>query len=79
MFSEDYKRGVCLDDLDVGLDWNALISTQLLIWSSAFAKIADVVVVAVAKLATEAEGPIFLKKLNRSGNKGTFNFFGNST
>ena len=25
MFSEDYKRGVCLDDLDVGLDWNALI------------------------------------------------------
>ena len=24
MFSEDYKRGVCLDDLDVGLDWNAL-------------------------------------------------------
>ena len=26
MFSEDYKRGVCLDDLDVGLDWNALIN-----------------------------------------------------
>ena len=25
MFSEDYKRGVFLDDLDVGLDWNALI------------------------------------------------------
>ena len=25
MFSEYYKRGVCLDDLDVGLDWNALI------------------------------------------------------
>ena len=25
MFSEDYKRGVCLDDFDVGLDWNALI------------------------------------------------------
>jgi len=25
MFSEDYKRGVCLDDLDVGLDWNVLI------------------------------------------------------
>ena len=25
MFSEDYKRGVCLDDLDVGLDWKALI------------------------------------------------------
>ena len=27
MFSEDYKRGVCLDDLDVGLDWNALITS----------------------------------------------------
>ena len=27
MFSEDYKRGICLDDLDVGLDWNALIKT----------------------------------------------------
>ena len=25
MFSEDYKRDVCLDNLDVGLDWNALI------------------------------------------------------
>ena len=25
MFSEDYRRGVCLDDQDVGLDWNALI------------------------------------------------------
>ena len=25
MFYEDYKRGCCLDDLDVGLDWNALI------------------------------------------------------
>jgi len=25
MFSEDLKRGVCLDDLDFGLDWNALI------------------------------------------------------
>ena len=28
MFSEDYKRGVCLDDLDVGLDWNALIEVK---------------------------------------------------
>ena len=37
IFSEDYKRGVCLDDLDVGLDWytlfnvcseNSLINTQ---------------------------------------------------
>ena len=28
MFSEDYKRGVCLDDLDVGLDWNALIKAR---------------------------------------------------
>ena len=27
MFSEDYKRGVCLDDLNVGLDWNALFNT----------------------------------------------------
>ena len=25
MFSEGYKSGVCLDDFDVGLDWNALI------------------------------------------------------
>ena len=25
MFSEDYKKGVCLDDLDVGLDWNTMI------------------------------------------------------
>ena len=28
MFSEDYKRGVCLDDLDVGLDWNTLIKLE---------------------------------------------------
>jgi len=26
---EDYKRGVCLDNLDVGLDWSALIRTTL--------------------------------------------------
>ena len=25
MFSEDYRRSVCLDDQDVGLDWNALL------------------------------------------------------
>ena len=25
MFPEDYKRGVYLDDLDLGLDWKALI------------------------------------------------------
>ena len=25
MFSKDYKRGVYLDDLDVGLDWYAMI------------------------------------------------------
>ena len=25
MFFEDYKRGVCFDNLDVGLDWNTLI------------------------------------------------------
>ena len=25
MFSEGLKRGVCLDDLDFGFDWNALI------------------------------------------------------
>ena len=29
MFSEDYRRGVCLNDLDVGLDWNALIIKNL--------------------------------------------------
>ena len=26
MFSEDYRRAVYLDDLDAGLDWNALIT-----------------------------------------------------
>ena len=25
--AEDYKRGVCLDDLNVGHDWNALFNT----------------------------------------------------
>ena len=30
MFSEDYRRGVCLDGLDVGLNWNALINSKKL-------------------------------------------------
>ena len=29
MFSEDYKRGVCFDDCNVGLDLNALIINTL--------------------------------------------------
>ena len=28
MFSDDYKWGVCLDDSDVGLDWNAPTNTS---------------------------------------------------
>ena len=29
MFSEDYRRGVCVDDLDNGIEMNATDSTKI--------------------------------------------------